>query len=188
MSVNLPNNYSSLFSEEEIKKKILEIAPRIKTWVLEQRQATGKDPIALCVLRGAVYFFSDLTRAIGESVDLEFIKYNTYDEKTNTQLPEDKLPSLNLGVELNDRSVLIIDDICETGRLLDILKKECIKKGSKAVQTAVLVYRDKPSSVTLPDYYCFLLKEEDWLVGYGLDDQERFRNLPCVYKMVLPNV
>ena len=188
MLETLPTNYVSLFTEEDIKNKISELAPSIKAWAVEQRRATGKDPIVLCVLRGAVYFFSDITRAIEESISLEFLRYNTYDEKTNLQLPDDKLPSLNISIDLFSRGILIVDDICESGRLLSILKKECIKKGASSVQTAVLIYRDIPRSVTRPDFFCFLLKDEDWLVGYGLDDQDRFRNLPSIYKISLPHV
>lgn len=188
MSLSLPTNYVALYSEEEIHNKILEVAPQVKAWVVEQRRLTGKDPIALCVLRGAVYFFSDLTRAIQESISLEFLRYNTYDEKTNLQLPDELLPPLKVSLELKGRAVLIVDDICESGRLLDILKKECIRIGAENVKTAVLVYRDIPRSMTCPDFYCYLIKHEEWLVGYGLDDQDRYRNLPAVYKIARPNV
>ncbi len=183
MSFSIPNNFHALYSEEDIRAGILEIAPKIESWILEQKTVTGKEPIALCVLRGAVYFFSDLTRAVNQSVSIEFIRYSTYDKNENSPLPDDKLPELNISLDLAGRSVLIIDDICESGRLLSILKKECLAIGASSVKTAVLVYRDIPRSMTTPDFYCFKIQYEDWLVGYGLDDKDRYRNLPGVYKI-----
>lgn len=188
MSFQLPSHYKLLFDEGQIAKRIGEIALDVKAWVDAERSISSDDPIALCVLRGAVFFFADLTRAINSSLDLEFVRYNTYDPSNNQQLPDAALSKLHLPMDLNGRAVLIIDDICESGRLFSLLKKECLNLGARTVKTASLVYRDIPRSTFCPDYYCFKLATEDWLVGYGLDDTDRFRNVPAVYEIIRSDV
>lgn len=181
--LTLPANYKLEISKEEIRKGILSIAPKVDTWVKDKKASTGKDPLFLCVLRGAVHFYSDLSRALNQSVCLEFIKYNTYDAETNSQLSEDKLPPLEIDVSMQDRAVMIVDDICESGRLLTILSKACMNKGASSVASSVLIYRDIPRSVFKPDFYSFKVEHEEWFVGYGLDDKEQYRNLPDIYRI-----
>lgn len=176
----IPSNYSLLYNAEEISKETLRLGPEIAPWIQEQNKNTGKPVLALCVLKGAVFFFSDLLRAIPEHMEAEFCTLNTY-SGNQQQMSDSEIPPVELSRDIRGHSILIIDDICDTGRVLSLLTKDFSSKGAVSVKSAVMVYRDTEHSTFKPDYYAFKIKNEEWLVGMGFDDNNLFRNLPSIY-------
>jgi hypoxanthine phosphoribosyltransferase len=176
----VPAHYSLLYDEDEIRKKTRELGSSINTWVSEERSKTGKPVIALCILRGAIFFFADLLRSIPQDIQAEFCTLQTYDSN-NQQIPDTELPPITLSRDLSGHSLLIIDDICDTGRVLSVLTAHLEKNGCTSIKTAVMVYRDTERSQFTPDYHAFRLRSEEWLVGMGFDDNNTYRNLPGIY-------
>ena len=178
---NFPANYELQFTKEEIRKAVSDLGSTLTPWVAER--SINSDPIALCVLRGGVFFFADLLREIDHSLKIDFLKFTTYCSVKNEALADDQIPDPELSFQVKGRPVLLIDDICESGRALRILKNKLLRLGATEVLTVTLVYRNISISTFKPDYFGFEVAYKDWLVGYGLDDKDRFSNLPDVYKI-----
>lgn len=177
----VPSYYRELYTKEEIAIQTAQLGSRINTWVSEVKKENNAPVVALCILRGAIFFFADLIREIPQDIQAEFCKLQTYDQNSNTPLIDTEIPPIELSSELHDRNVLIIDDICDKGRVLNNMVSHLNKLGARTIKTAVMVYRDTPTSEFTPDYYCFKFQSEEWLVGMGFDDKDTYRNLPSIY-------
>ncbi len=180
MTYKIPDNYKLFYSKENIQEETNRLGLEIGSWVAEETAKTKKPVIALCVLRGAIFFFSDLLRAIPQDIQAEFCKLQTY-TSNNEQIPDDKLPPIEISRDISGHSILLIDDICDSGRVLSILTKHLKEIGALSVKTAVMVYRETEKSTFKPDNFCFKLTSEEWLVGMGFDDNNTYRNLPAIY-------
>ncbi len=178
---NLPSNYELQFSKEQVATVVKDIGKTLTPWVGDR--SSSSDPIALCILRGGVYFFCDLIREIDQSLKIEFLRFSTYSKDTNEPLTDDQIPDPELSVSVKGRSVILVDEICDSGRVLRILKNKLLKLGATEVLTVTLVYRNIPNSTFKPDHYGFEISHNEWLVGLGLDDKDRFSNLPDIYKI-----
>ncbi|MGN0688715.1 MAG: hypoxanthine phosphoribosyltransferase [Oscillospiraceae bacterium] len=162
-----------LLSEEQIKAKVLELGGILTE---EYRQ---KNPLFICVLKGSVVFFSDLIRAMGCPLEICFLKASSYGSGTVSE------GSVNLEVgadiKFEGRHLVIVEDILDTARTLYALRNELIKRNPASLKIVTLL--DKPSRRVVKgfeaDYTGFAI-EDHFVVGYGLDYAERFRNLPYV--------
>jgi hypoxanthine phosphoribosyltransferase len=178
----IPSHFKLQYSNEAISKRAQELGREMSGWTSSVYNATGKDVIALPVLRGGVFFFADLVRQIEGSVEMVPVQTWAYDTTQNgTQL--DSVRVNTSAVAARGRSLLVIDDICDSGRTLAALKQELLKLGAAEVRTAVLIKRilDKPSFD--PDWVGFNYNGPEWFVGYGMEDSDRWRNLPSIYVM-----
>lgn len=177
--MSIPSSFQKAFSEKEIGVRTTDLANEIAPWCREVLQKTGQQPLAVCVLRGGLFFFSDLLRALPLSVEPTFCRTWSYSSKTN------KLESavrVNVGdVECHGRGVLVIDDICDTGSTLRKLEHVFRELGAAEVRTAVLIHRRVPDSVFSPHWSCFAHEGPEWFVGYGMEDKNTFSNLRDVY-------
>lgn len=144
---------------------------------LNEWTQSDTDPIlALCVLRGAAFFFCDLTRLLPhQSVEIAFCSCSSYgyDESSSGQV---KIEGLNTSVK--SRRVLIVDDIYDSGLTMKVLSEKLLTLGAREVKTCTMFKRENSNSG--PDFFCFTASEGDWLVGYGMDDKGMMRNLPHV--------
>jgi hypoxanthine phosphoribosyltransferase len=161
----------TLFSPEAIAARVAELGPAI-------REAFGDDPItAVCVLKGSVLFASDLVRVIPGDVRLEFLGVSSYEGTESTghvRITHD------LRASIAGRSVLVVEDIVDTGLTLHYLLGQLRARDPKALKVASLL--DKPSRRRVPvsaDFVGFTIPDE-FVIGYGLDLDERYRNLPFV--------
>lgn len=141
------------------------------------RDLAGSDLIALCVLKGAMFFCSDLMRQIGFDVALDFIQISSYgNQKTSsgvvTILKEPQL-------DMRDRTVLIIEDIIDSGLSMnEVFRYIKLDRGAKEVRTATFL--DKPTARKVEfqaDYIGFSI-DPKFVIGYGLDYAEKYRNVP----------
>ena len=139
----------------------------------------GKTPLVVCVLKGAVPFMADVIKRMNIYMDLDFIDVSSYKGGTVSTGEVELVKDLDSDVK--DRDVLFIDDIIDTGRTLDYLKKLLKNRGAKSVKDCTLM--DKPEArkvdTVQADYVGFDVPNE-FLVGYGLDYQGKYRNLPYV--------
>lgn len=162
---------TTLFSKADIDKRISEMGAEIT------RDLAGSDLIALCVLKGAVFFCSDLMRQIAFDVALDFIQISSYgNQKTSsgvvTILKEPQL-------DMRDKSVLIVEDIIDSGLSMnEVFRYIKLDRGAREVRTATFL--DKPTARRVPfkaDYVGFTI-DPKFVIGYGLDYAEKYRNIP----------
>lgn len=161
-----------LYSQEQIKARVAEIGDAL----FEEFQ--GRDPLFLGVLKGSFVFMSDIVRACQIKSDVEFIAVSSYQNGTTSsgvvQITHD------LQQDITGRELIVIEDILDSGNTLYFLKNYFLTKGAKSVTIVTLL--DKPSRRTKPitaDYAGFEVPDE-FVVGYGLDYAQQYRNLPYI--------
>ena len=161
---------TTLFSKSDIDRRVAEMGAEIT------RDLAGSELIALCVLKGAMFFCSDLMRHIGFDVALDFIQVSSYgDQKTSsgvvTLLKEPQL-------DMRGKSVLIVEDIIDSGLSMnEVFRYIKLDRGAREVRTATFL--DKPTARKIPfkaDYVGFSI-DPKFVIGYGLDYAEKYRNI-----------
>jgi hypoxanthine phosphoribosyltransferase len=164
---------TTLFSKSDIDKRVAEMGAEIT------RDLAGSELIALCVLKGAMFFCSDLMRHIAFDVALDFIQVSSYgDQKTSsgvvTLLKEPQL-------DMHGKSVLIVEDIIDSGLSMnEVFRYIKLDRGAREVRTATFL--DKPSARKIAfkaDYVGFSI-DPKFVIGYGLDFAEKYRNIPDI--------
>ncbi len=161
-----------LITKKEIDKKVKEMAAKLSA------DYKDKKPLMICVLKGAAIFFADLTRYMDIDLEMDFISISSYGSGTKSS-GEIRLIK-DVSINLNGRNVVIVEDIVDTGKTLESLKTFMDARGAASVATCCLL--DKPSRRTCDvnaEYTCFEVPDE-FVVGYGLDYAEKYRNLDYV--------
>lgn len=161
-----------LITEKEIACKVNEIAEKLN------KEFAGKELHCVCVLKGAVIFFGNLVQQLNMPVSFDFMIVSSYSDKT---VSDGKLViKKDLEQDIRGKHVVIIEDILDTGNTLFKLKKELLKREPASLSLCCLL--DKPSRRTADikaDYVCFEIPDE-FVVGYGLDFDEKYRHLPYI--------
>lgn len=158
-----------LITERELKYTALQLGSEI-------RAAYGNtDLVALVTLKGAMFFAADVLREVGpEHVEIQFIKLSSYKGETKSRGIIEVDPSLH--PTLHDRHVLIIEDIVDTGHTLDTLRVLCHTLHAKSVKVCSLLVKQKAKGKFDIDFLGKVIPNV-FVVGYGLDYQEHYRNL-----------
>ena len=161
-----------LIDEGEIAERIGEIAAQIDA------DYQGKTPIVICILKGSLVFCADLIRAMEVPVTLEFMKVSSYGASTTSS---GKLSvSLDIMSNIENKDVLIVEDIIDSGHTMKALTDMLKTRNPATLRIVTLL--DKPSRRVAPieaDYTCFEI-EDEFVIGYGLDYAEKYRDLPYV--------
>lgn len=161
-----------LITGEEITKAVVGLGKRI------EQDYHGKAPVFVCILKGAAFFFSDLLRCVDLPLTTDFMAISSYGSSTKTSGVVRILKDLDHDV-LN-KDVVVVEDIVDSGLTLSYIKKVLTERGARSVRLATLL--DKPvrrRTELEVDYSCFNIPNE-FVVGYGLDYQEKYRNLPYI--------
>jgi len=164
-----------LISRDEIAEAVNRLARQI------ERDYQGKQPLLIGVLKGSFVFMADLVRQIDLPLELEFIRLSSYGAARESSGEVRVVQELETSIK--DRHVLVVEDIVDTGVticfLLDYLRKK------KPASLKLCALADKPSRrrVPLPIHYLGLTVPNKFIVGYGIDCDEKFRNLPDIYAM-----
>lgn len=155
------------------------IKNRLKVLGAEISKAYGSEELTvIAVVNGAIFFTADLLRHLRTPVRLDCIRVSSYRNSTRPVGPPRILDSLQLDIE--QRHVLLIDDILDTGRTLAVVVSEIQKRKPASVRTCVLLDKKVRREVPLEaDFVGFPIPDQ-FVVGYGLDFAERYRNLPCI--------
>lgn len=160
-----------LISESRLHRRITQLAAAITRDYLE------KDLVVVALLTGTVLFLADLIRQLPLSLRLDFVGVSSYRDGTS---PGSLVFTKRLRLDIRRRDVLLVDDILDTGRTLSAVRERVQRLSPRSVRTCVLL--DKPARRQLSyeaDYVGFVIPDL-FVVGYGLDYAERFRNLPFV--------
>jgi len=132
----------------------------------------------VCVLKGAFVFLSDLARAIGGTVTLDFIAVSSYGSGTQSSGQVQLLKDLDSPLE--GRDVVIVEDIVDTGLTLTYLQEILRARAPRRLRTACLLSKPSRRKVDVPVEYIGFTIEDRFVVGYGLDHAEQYRNLPDI--------
>ena len=161
-----------LVSEEEIRERVAQLGAEIS------RDFEGKNPMFVGVLKGCFIFMADLTRACTIKSDLEFMAVSSYRNSTvssgTVQITHD------LQQDVTGRHIIVVEDILDSGNTLAFLKQYLLTKGAASISIVTLL--DKPSrraKAVTADYAGFTVPDE-FVVGYGLDYAQQYRNLPYI--------
>jgi hypoxanthine phosphoribosyltransferase len=160
-----------LLSEEQIQKRVAELAVEIR------RDFPG-DVHLVAVLKGAFIFLSDLVRRLAGPVSLDFMAMSSYAKGTTSSGQVRLLKDLDTTLE--GRNVIIVEDIVDTGLTLTYLQDILRARNPKALRTACLLSKPSRRQVDVKVEYIGFTIEDRFVVGYGLDYAEQFRNLPYI--------
>lgn len=161
-----------LITEEEIKKRVKELGDEIS------KDYIGKEPVVLGILKGAVVFLSDLIREIKIPINIDFMAVSSYGKSSVSTGEVRIIKDLDYSVE--DKDIIIVEDIIDTGLTLGYLKELLVKRGAKSVKICTLLDKPERRKIDIDvDYMGFKIPDE-FIIGYGLDYNEKYRNYPFV--------
>jgi hypoxanthine phosphoribosyltransferase len=165
-------NLEVLFSQEQIQERIKELGAEIT------RDYAGRNPLLIGVLKGACFFLSDLLRNIDTRLGIEFMAISSYGSSTRTSGEVRIMKDLDVPIE--GRDILVVEDIVDTGLTLTYLLDNLKARGAASVKLAALLDKHDRREREVPiDYLGFQIPDH-FVVGYGLDYAERYRNLPFI--------
>ena len=160
-----------LISERELQEKVAAMGAQIS------RDFAGKDPLFVGVLKGCFIFMADLLRCVDIRCSMHFMAVSSYSGVKSTGAVK---INKDLSEDIAGRHIIIVEDILDSGITLNYLKNFLMQRGPASIHIATLM--DKPARRKAPvyaDYSCFEIPDA-FVVGYGLDYNERYRNLPYI--------
>lgn len=182
--MNLPKS-NVLFSEQAIRARIKEMSKDIMADF-----DNDKPIVCVCVLRGAVMFFTDLVKELDtDRVVLDLVTLASYESALvsggNMQTTGRVRLIQDMRENVEGKNVLVVEDIVDSGHTINYLRSYFENKNASQVKIACLL--DKPMTRQVPvqaDYVAFTLERPAYIIGYGLDDGQKYRNLPGIYEVV----
>jgi hypoxanthine phosphoribosyltransferase len=170
-TVTTGNVTTVLIDEERLQARIRELGQEITTDYVE------RDLVLLCLLKGGIYFTSDLSRSIDLPITLEFVRARSYAGTESTGAV--KLSWID-GLDISNRDVLIVEDIVDTGLTLVEIWSALEAQRPASLDICTLLYKEKRLAQPFPLRYIGFTIEDVFVVGYGLDLEEQYRNLPYI--------
>lgn len=171
----LDKTFKTSIPEAEIKKHVKEVADRIN------RDMAGKNPLMLAVLNGSFVFAADLMRMITIPCEISFVKLASYEGTTSSgKITE----VLGINEDLNGRTVIIVEDIVDTGLTMKRMIETLGTRNPKSIHICTLLLKPDKLTVDLDIEYAAMQIPNDFIVGYGLDYDQQGRNLPDIYTVV----
>ena len=164
-----------VISRERIRRRVGELGKRISS------DYSGKEPIFVGILKGAVFFFADLIREIEIPLKIDFIRAASYGSRTSSS--GSIRFTKDLEIPIQGQPVIVVEDIVDTGltmkKILEILRS----RGTESLKTCVLIDKRERRENDVAIDYCGFRIEQGFLVGYGLDYNEQYRYLPDIYSL-----
>jgi hypoxanthine phosphoribosyltransferase len=162
----------TLVSAEDLDRRVRELAEQIS------RDYEGKDLVLVGVLKGAVFFLSDLMRHLTIPVEVDFMAVASYGSATKSSGVVRILKDLDAAID--GRDVLIVEDIVDSGLTLQYLMRNLAGRNPRSLEVCALLIKPERQKVDLPTRYVGFEIPNRFAIGYGLDHAERYRNLPYV--------
>ena len=161
-----------MLSEEQIVARTKELAVQL------DKLYEGRTPVVICVLKGSVLFFSELIRNMKTTLTIDFMSVSSYGSGT-TSTGELKVKQ-DLSTDIKGRDVLIVEDIIDSGNTLYHLKKMLHQRAPASVNIVTLLDKPERREVPMEPEYTGFVIEDEFVIGYGLDYAEEYRNLPYI--------
>ena len=163
----------TLIDEDQLKHRVKEMGAQIST------DYEGQDLLLLCILKGGVLFLTDLMREITIPHDIDFMAVSSYGKEIRESTGIVRILK-DLDEPINDRNILIVEDIIDTGFTLDYITRNLIARQPASLKICTLLDKAERRQVDIPiDYTGFVIPDK-FVFGYGLDLDEKFRNLPFI--------
>ena len=164
-----------IIDEKSIKKRVSELSKEISSYF------SGDDElVVICVLNGSILFCSDLIKGMGSNVIFDTIRVKSYD-KTESK----ELCLLNdLSVDINNKNVLIVEDIIDSGQTINFLYNHVLNKNPHDIKIVSFLFKPDVYKLNININWVGFSIGNDFVIGYGLDYNEKFRNLNEVYRLV----
>ena len=172
-------NFAKYLPREEIEATVRQLAERIN------RDYEGKTILLVCVLKGAIIFTADLARHLTVDHEIEFVRLSSYGNERQSTGTVTILK--DIGIDIRGKHVLIVEEIIDSGRTLRFLQDRL--QASEPASIEIVTLLDKPARrvVDIEVKYIGRTVEDQFLIGYGLDLEEKCRNLPDIYYLKYPN-
>ena len=166
----------TLFTKEQIAQRVAELGAQITA------DYKGTKPVVIGVLKGAWIFLADLLREVDLGVCLDFMSVSSYGSSTTTSGSLTIVKDLS--IDVTGKDVIIVEDIVDTGTTLSRLKELLLARNAKSVAIATLLNKPSRRKVAIDGEYCGFEIPDEFVVGYGLDFDEKYRTLKdvCVLK------
>ena len=163
-----------LISEARIAARLDELAAGIN------EVYAGQPLVAVCVLKGAFMFFSDLVKRLDCRPELNFVRLASYGQSTCRS--ESVTFAKDVDLSLEGKHVLIVEDIVDTGHSMDALLRRLATRGALSLRVAALIDKHERREVPVPVHFAGFSLPAGFIVGYGLDYAEQYRELPALYE------
>lgn len=174
----MQNNYRILLSSEQIQERIKELGAQIT------EDYKDNPPVIICMLKGAIYFFADLTRNIKLPITFDFARLSSY--KNGTTSGEMELIS-NITTEIKDKDILIVEDIVDSGKTLAYFIKLLEEKQPRSIKICTFLDKKERREVNIEADYIGFNIPCGFVIGYGLDYAERYREFPFLAEIIDPS-
>lgn len=161
-------------TEGEIKETVAKIAFAV------ERDFKGKNPVLIGVLKGSFVFMADLVRSLDMPLEMDFIRVSSYG--MNDSPNEEPHITKDIEIDVKGRHVLVVEDISDRGITIEKVLSRLKGKNPAMLKLCALLVRDGSEVASKVDYFGKIIGK-GFVVGYGLDYKERFRNLPALYVM-----
>jgi hypoxanthine phosphoribosyltransferase len=161
-----------IIPSDKIKKRVKELGEKIS------RDYEKKNPLLVCILRGAVVFLSDLMREIKIPIEIDFMAVSSYGSSTRSSGVVRILKDLNENIR--GKHVVLVEDIVDTGLTLNYLLKNLKSREPASLEICSFLLKEGKQRVPLEIKYLGFVIPDEFVVGYGLDYAQKFRNLPYV--------
>jgi hypoxanthine phosphoribosyltransferase len=183
MGSHSSNDFTALWAQHDLGEVVVS-AKEVHDRVLELGRQITSDyadgpPLLVCVLKGAINFMSDLMRAIELPVEVDFMAVSSYGAATKTSGVVRIVKDLD--VDLLGRDVLIVEDVVDSGLTLNYLRQYLGARSPKSLEVCALLLKEGEQRVEQSLRYVGFTIPSDFVVGYGLDVNERYRNLDAIY-------
>jgi len=162
---------STYISEEQIQTKVREMGEKLS------KHFDGKEVVAICILKGSFMFYSDLIRNLKGDVQCEFFGVSSY---TGMSSSGEVKVTLDLSKPIEGKHVLLVEDIVDTGLTMNYLKQNMLSRKPKSLTTVSLLEKPDAKKVACEVDHVGFRIPNDFVVGYGLDYQGHYRNLPYI--------
>ena len=157
-----------LISKEDIKKRVKQLADNIS------KDYKGKSPIFVGILNGCYVFMADLLREVSIDTEIDFVKIRSYEADSSTGTIKFRK---DISADINNRHIIIVEDIIDSGFTINFLVNRLKNSGPKSVAVASILFKKEVAKIDFEvDYVGFEIPPE-FVVGYGLDYDEKYRNL-----------
>lgn len=164
-----------VFSQTSIDHRIRELASQI------DETYRGETVLAVCVLKGAFPFFSDLVRAMKSDLLIDFVRLTSYGNQASSQQVR---ITKDVEIPIAGKHVLIVEDIVDTGRSMDFLMRSLSSRGAKSIRLAALIDKKERREFAVHSDFVGFDLPAGFIVGYGLDYAEKYRTLPAIYELL----
>ena len=162
-----------LIPRKSIEKRVKELANQISL------DYEGRDPVLIGVLKGVIFFLADLARELSIPAKIDFIRAASY----GSGMTSGRTIQLTKGIEIpiQGKPVILVEDIVDTGLTLTHIVPEVERKAPESIRVCTLIEKLERQEIKVPIDYCGFRIKEGFIIGYGLDFDEKYRNLPDLY-------